>query len=98
MATILSGSPPTYNRTDLSATVRALCNYARTMHEQLDFILSQLQKTTTQNSADIASIRSTLETMRGTMNGMQSSIESLGNSYNSLENRVTALEQAIQQQ
>ena len=34
MATILSGSPPTYNRTDLSATVRALCNYARTMHEQ----------------------------------------------------------------
>lgn len=96
MATILPGSPPTFNKTDISATVKALCNYSRTLHENLDYILNQLQKTSKQNTEDIASIRATIQTMQSTMNGMQSSIESLGNSYNSLANRVTALEQAIQ--
>lgn len=101
MATILPGSPPTFNKTDISATVKALCNYSRTLHENLDYILNQLQKTSKQNTEDIAAIRATIQTMQATMNSMQSSIEqssieSLGNSYNSLANRVTALEQAIQ--
>ena len=83
-------------KTDISATVKALCNYSRTLHENLDYILNQLQKTSKQNTEDIAAIRATIQTMQSTMNSMQSSIESLGNSYNSLANRVTALEQAIQ--
>ena len=97
MATVLPGSPPTYNRNDISATVKALCNYTRGLHENLDYILNQLQKTTKQNTENIATLSQQLETMRSTITSMQGSIESMGNSYNSLAARVTALEQAIQQ-
>lgn len=95
MATILPGSPPTFNKNDISATVRALCNYSRTMHEQLDFLLNQLQKTTAQNSSDIATIKESVDSIKRTMSGMQGSIESLGSSYASLASRVAALEQKV---
>lgn len=95
MSTFLPNSPPTFNRTDVTATVRALCSYARTMHENLDYALSQLQKATTQNAADLAAVREQLDSMKRTVNSMQSSIESLGSSYNSLSLRVSALEQKV---
>ena len=79
----------------MTATVRALCSYARTMHENLDYALSQLQKATTQNAADLAAVREQLDSMKRTVSSMQSSIESLGSSYNSLSLRVSALEQKV---
>ena len=95
MATVLPGSPPTYNRNDISATVKALCNYTRTLQENADYILGQLKKASEKNTTDIATLKTSVESLRTQISGLQSSVESLGNNYNSLSARVTALEQAI---
>lgn len=95
MATVLPGSPPAYNRNDISATVKALCNYTRTLQENADYILGQLKKASEQNTTDIATLKTSVESLRTQVSGLQSSVESLGNNYNSLSARVTALEQAI---
>ena len=74
MATILPGSPPSFDRNDVNGTVKALCSYTRNMQENLDFMLGQLQKSMTsiQSSVDglsivntgIASVPSTARTRR----------------------------------
>ena len=43
MATILPGSPPSFDRNDVNGTVKSLCNYTRSLQEKLDFMLGQLQ-------------------------------------------------------
>lgn len=44
MATVLPGSPPAFNKNDVSGTVKALCNYTRVLQENLDFLLGQMKK------------------------------------------------------
>lgn len=93
MATILPGSPPSFNKNDVSGTVKALCSYTRTLQENLDFMLGQLQKSMTGMESSIEGLNSKVSSMQNTLNGVQNSVATLGNQYNSLAARVTALEQ-----
>lgn len=93
MATILPGSPPSFNKNDVSGTVKALCNYTRNLQENLDFMLGQLQKSMTGMESSIEGLNSKVSSMQNTLNGVQNSVATLGNQYNSLAARVTALEQ-----
>lgn len=95
MATILPGSPPSFNKNDVSGTVKALCSYTRTLQENLDFMLGQLQKSMTGMESSIEGLTSKVSSMQNTLNGVQNSVATLGNQYNSLAARVAALEQKI---
>lgn len=95
MATILPGSPPTFDRNDVSGTVKALCSYTRSLQENLDFMLGQLQRSMTSMESSIEGLNSKLSSLQTTISGVQSSVSALGNQYNSLAARVTALEQKI---
>lgn len=95
MATILPGSPPSFNKNDVSGTVKALCSYTRTLQENLDFMLGQLQKSMTGMESSIEGLNSKVSSVQSTLNGVQNSVATLGNQYNQLAARVTALEQKI---
>lgn len=85
MATILPGSPPGYSKEDMSGTVRAVCGYLRTMHDNVDFQLGQMIKrmdSLTQRQAAFESRIKTVETASAT------TLEAIAE----LEARVTALE------
>lgn len=93
MATILPGSPPSFNKNDVSGTVKALCSYTRTLQENLDFMLGQLQKSMTGMESSIEGLNSKVSSVQSTLNGVQNSVAALGNQYNQLAARVTELEQ-----
>ena len=93
MATILPGSPPTFNKNDVSGTVKSLCNYTRSMQENLDFILGQLKKDLAAVKGDVEWLTTKTDSLQTTMNGVHSSVSDLGNQYNQLAARVAALEQ-----
>lgn len=93
MATILPGSPPAYNKNDISATVKALCNYTRNLQENLDFMLGQLQKSMTAIQTSVEGLNSKVSSLQTTLSGVQQSVSTLGSEYNKLAARVTALEQ-----
>lgn len=93
MATILPGSPPSFNRNDVNGTVKALCSYTRSLQENLDFMLGQLQKSMTSMESGIEGLNSKTSSLQTAVSGVQSSVSTLGNQYNSLAARVTALEQ-----
>lgn len=44
MATILPGSPPGFEKDKVPGTVKAICAYLRTFHDNVDFQLCQLRK------------------------------------------------------
>lgn len=93
MATILPGSPPSFNKNDVSGTVKALCSYTRTLQENLDFMLGQLQKSMTGMESSIEGLNSKVSSVQSTLNGVQNSVATLGNQYNQLAARVAELEQ-----
>lgn len=93
MATILPGSPPSFNRNDVNGTVKALCSYTRSLQENLDFMLGQLQKSMTSMESSLEGLNSKTSSLQTAVSGVQSSVSTLGNQYNSLAARVTALEQ-----
>lgn len=95
MATILPGSPPSFNKNDVNGTVKALCSYTRSLQENLDFMLGQLQKSMTGMESSIEGLTSKVSSVQNTLNGVQNSVATLGNQYNSLAARVAALEQKI---
>lgn len=95
MATILPGSPPSFNRNDVSATVKALCSYTRSLQENIDFLLGQLQKSVQKMQGDVEGLTTKTATMQNTLSGVQNNVSTLGNQYNQLAARVTALEQKV---
>ncbi len=95
MATILPGSPPSFNRNDVSGTVKALCSYTRSLQENIDFLLGQLQKSVQTMQGDVEGLTTKTTTMQNTLSGVQSNVSTLGNQYNQLAARVTALEQKV---
>lgn len=95
MATILPGSPPSFNRNDVSGTVKALCSYTRSLQENIDFLLGQLQKSVQTMQGDVEGLTTKTDTMQNTLSGVQSNVSTLGNQYNQLAARVTALEQKV---
>ena len=93
MATILPGSPPSFDRNDVNGTVKALCNYTRSLQEKLDFMLGQLQKSVTSMQSSVEGLNSKVSSLQTTLSGVQQSVSTLGSEYNKLAARVTALEQ-----
>lgn len=88
MATILPGSPPSFERNDVSGTVKALCSYTRGLQESLDFMLGQLQKSMT-------AVQNGIERLDTGVSGVQESMTELDSRYTELAARVTALEQKV---
>lgn len=93
MATILPGSPPSFDRNDVNGTVKSLCNYTRSLQEKLDFMLGQLQKSVTSMQSSVEGLNSKVSSLQTTLSGVQQSVSTLGSEYNKLAARVTALEQ-----
>lgn len=93
MATILPGSPPSFDRNDVSGTVKALCSYTRNLQENLDFMLGQLQKSMTAIQTSVEGLNSKVSSLQTALSGVQQSVSTLGSEYNKLAARVTALEQ-----
>ena len=93
MATILPGSPPSFDRNDVNGTVKALCNYTRNLQEKLDFMLGQLQKSVTSMQSSVEGLGTRVSSLQTTLSGVQQSVSTLGSEYNKLAARVTALEQ-----
>lgn len=95
MATVLPGSPPSFDRNDVSGTVKALCSYTRNLQENLDFILGQLQKSMTSIQSSVDGLNTKVSSVQTALSGVQQSVAELGTNYNKLAARVTALEQKI---
>lgn len=93
MATILPGSPPSFDRNDVNGTVKSLCNYTRSLQENLDFMLGQLQKSMTAIQTSVEGLGTRVSSLQTTLSGVQQSVSTLGSEYNKLAARVTALEQ-----
>ena len=93
MATILPGSPPSFDRNDVNGTVKALCSYTRNLQENLDFMLGQLQKSMTSIQSGVDGLNTKVSSLQNTLSGVQQSVSTLGSEYNKLAARVTALEQ-----
>lgn len=93
MATILPGSPPSFDRNDVNGTVKSLCNYTRSLQENLDFMLGQLQKSMTSIQSSVDGLNTKVSGVQTTLSGVQQSVSTLGSEYNKLSARVTALEQ-----
>lgn len=93
MATILPGSPPSFDRNDVNGTVKSLCNYTRSLQENLDFMLGQLQKSMTSMQSNVEGLGTRVSSLQTTLSGVQNSVDALGSEYNKLAARVTALEQ-----
>ena len=56
MATTLPGFPPSFDRNDVNGTVKSLCNYTRSLQENLDFMLGQLQKSMTAIQTSVSTL------------------------------------------
>jgi len=95
MATVLPGSPPSFDRNDVSGTVKALCNYTRTLQENIDFMLGQLQKSVTAAQTSIEGLNTRTTSLQSAVSGLQNSVGTLGTQYNQLAVRVAALEAKV---
>lgn len=95
MATILPGSPPTFNKNDVIGTVKSLCNYTRSMQENLDFLLGQMKKNMEETNKTVSSQGEAIKSLQNALTSVQNSLSTLSSNYNSLAARVAALEQKI---
>lgn len=86
MATVLPGSPPVFDKENETGTVRAICNYLRNMHDNVDFQLGQVRKTleTQQNTIALLTEKNA---------GLKTELSTLRQDYEALAARVSALEQ-----
>ena len=103
MATVLPGSPPAFNRNDISGTVKSLCNYTRVLQENLDFLLGQMKKDIAAAQENITTLYGKLSAAQSAINGLQSNLDGLSASVTAqsaqiqnLSDRVSALENAGQ--
>lgn len=93
MATILPGSPPGFNKENVPGTVRAICSYLRTLHDNVDFQLGQLKKTQEAQQGKIEALEKKVSSLESSLAKAQESIGTLQTNYDTLAARVTALEQ-----
>lgn len=93
MATILPGSPPTFNRNDINGTVKALCAYIRSLQESVDFMLGQLKKGLDAAQASIEGLNAKTASLKTEVSGLQNSVATLDTQYSQLAARVAVLEQ-----
>ncbi len=65
MATVLPGSPPGFDRGDMAGTVRAVCGYLRTLHDNVGFQLGHLQKTVEGQQKVIDDLKARVQAQEG---------------------------------
>lgn len=92
MATILPGSPPSFNKENVGGTVRAICGYLRTLHDNVDYQLGLLKKAQADQEKAISELEKKVAALEGNLKTAQGKIETLENNYNNLSARVAALE------
>lgn len=89
MATVLPGSPPSFDRNNVEGTVKALCAYVRNLHETLDYTLGQFEK-------ELTAIKDGDTARDGKITNLQTGLVSalnlMNEQYTELNARVTALE------
>lgn len=76
MAVMLPGSPPGYNKADISGTVKAICGYLRTIHDSLDFEARQsgkrldaMERTLSSLDSRVTAIEAYIEAIRAVGEG-----------------------------
>lgn len=89
MATILPGSPPSFNKNDVESTVKNLCAYNRNMHDTLDYTLGQMEKSINQVKDAIEEQGKTIANLQS---ALVSALELMNEQYTELNARVSALE------
>lgn len=92
MATILPGSPPTFNRNDVNGTVKALCTYTRNLQENLDFMLGQLKRDVSDAQKAISAHGEDISALRQSLADTKQDVTTLRGQYSALSLRVAALE------
>lgn len=92
MATVLPGSPPTFDKGNETGTVRAICNYLRSLHDNVDFQLGQIRKTQETQQNTIASLTEKNAGLKTELSTLRQDIETLQGDYEALAARVSALE------
>ena len=93
MATTLPGSPPGFNKDNISGTVRAICSYLRTLHDNLDFTLGLIKKDMDTSKGKIEALEKKVSALETNLGAAQEDIGKLKDDHNKLAARVTALEQ-----
>lgn len=92
MATVLPGSPPSFDKENEAGTVRAICSYLRNMHDNVDFQLGQIRKTLETQQSAITSLTEKNAGLSRELSTLRQNIETLQGDYETLAVRVSALE------
>jgi septal ring factor EnvC (AmiA/AmiB activator) len=93
MATTLPGSPPGFNKENIGGTVRSICSYLRTLHDNVDFQLGQFKKTQEAQAKTISVLEQKVAKLESSLQTAQQDIGTLKTNYDKLAARVTVLEQ-----
>lgn len=94
MATVLSKSPPAYNANNIAGTVKAATDYLRYLHENVDYLIGQLQKHDQATEKALSEMKEALSSLGGSIQQIEGEIAAIENNYTALELRVAALENA----
>ena len=92
MATVLPGSPPGFDKQNEAGTLRAVCNYLRTLHDNVDFQLGQIRKTLETQQNTITSLTEKNAGLSRELSTLRQSMETLQEDYETLAARVSILE------
>lgn len=92
MATVLPGSPPGFSKDNVAGTVKTICSYLRSFHDNVDFQLGQHKKSLDERRSDIEALESRVKTLESGLTAAQADIGTLKTNYNALLARVAALE------
>jgi len=93
MATTLPGSPPGFNKENIGGTVRSICSYLRTLHDNLDFTLGIFKKDIDTSKGKIEVLEKKVSVLEEGLLAAQDVIGTMKEDYNELSARVSALEQ-----
>ncbi len=96
MATVLPGSPPGFNKENIAGTVKAICGYLRTFHDNVDFQLGQIKKSLESHAKSVEALEKKVQSLENGLGQAEKTIGTLQSNYNSLSARVAALEKQSQ--
>ncbi len=93
MATVLPGSPPAFDKGNETGTVRAICNYLRSLHDNVDFQLGQVRKSLETQQNATTSLTEKNAGLETELSALRQEIETLKDDYTKLAALVSALGQ-----
>ncbi len=96
MATVLPGSPPGSNKENVAGTVKAICGYLRTFHDNVDFQLGQIKKSLEGHAKRVETLEKKVQTLEKGLGQAEKTICTLQTKYDKHSARVTELEKKSQ--